>query len=246
MGLIATRSFTEEVTGIKDLVAEHEKRIRNGMIAYDMLRRLRAGDQSEPVIRRFEQHKDDLGYGMLLKRYTDNVTDANDAMITRAARESIPRVAPVFWTFRLMVAAGVLMLIIFSLAMYFCARRQVRQRTWFLKLALWSIPLPWLAAEAGWFVAEYGRQPWSIGGVLPTALSTSTLEASDLWLSLAGFIGFYTLLLVAELYLMFRFARLGPSSLHTGRYDLEQSPEKQTQQGTATLADYQPQNRKLD
>jgi cytochrome d ubiquinol oxidase subunit I len=55
-------------------------------------------------------------------------------------------------------------------------------------------------------------------------LATSTLETGNLIFSLAGFIGFYTLLLVAELYLMFKYARLGPSSLHTGRYDLEGSP----------------------
>ncbi|MGD8347518.1 MAG: cytochrome ubiquinol oxidase subunit I, partial [Lysobacterales bacterium] len=81
--------------------------------------------------------------------------------------------------------------------------------------------LPWLASELGWFVAEYGRQPWSIGEVLPVHMSTSVLSAGDLMFSLFGFIGFYTLLLVVELYLMFRFARLGPSSLHTGRYALE-------------------------
>ncbi|HKJ74678.1 MAG TPA: cytochrome ubiquinol oxidase subunit I [Alphaproteobacteria bacterium] len=85
----------------------------------------------------------------------------------------------------------------------------------------WSIPLPWIAAELGWIVSEYGRQPWSIGAILPTRLSTSSLQAGDLWFSLVGFVGFYTLLLVVEMYLMFRFARQGPSSLHTGRYHVE-------------------------
>jgi len=52
-------------------------------------------------------------------------------------------------------------------------------------------------------------------------MGASSLQASDLWLSLAGFIGFYTLLLVAELYLMFKYARQGPSSLGTGAYHFE-------------------------
>jgi cytochrome d ubiquinol oxidase subunit I len=120
-----------------------------------------------------------------------------------------------------MVASGFLMLFIFAASFYYCARRVASEKRWLLKMALWGIPLPWIAAETGWFVAEYGRQPWSIGEVLPTYMSTSTLQAGDLWFSLAGFIGFYTLLLVVELFLMFRFARLGPSSLHTGRYALE-------------------------
>jgi hypothetical protein len=68
---------------------------------------------------------------------------------------------------------------------------------------------PWLACELGWFVAEYGRQPWTIYGVLPTHLSVSTLSVESLYGSLAGFVGFYTVLLVVEMYLMVKFARQG-------------------------------------
>ena len=84
------------------------------------------------------------------------------------------------------------------------------------------IPAPWIACELGWVVAEYGRQPWTIYGVLPTHLSTSTLSVGSIVFSLAGFIIFYTGLLIAEMYLMFKYARLGPSSLGTGKYDAEQ------------------------
>jgi cytochrome d ubiquinol oxidase subunit I len=221
MGLIATRSVDEPVIGIKDLIAEHEQRIRSGMLAYGALQKLRSGDTSSEVKAEFEKYKDDLGYGLLLKRYTEHVVDATEEQIKQAAKDTIPRVAPMFWVFRIMVGFGFLMLFIFAAAFYYCARRVADQKTWLLKLALYGIPLPWLAAEAGWFVAEYGRQPWAIGEILPTSLATSTLGAGDLYFSLAGFIGFYTLLLVAELYLMFKYTRLGPSSLHTGRYDLE-------------------------
>jgi cytochrome d ubiquinol oxidase subunit I len=68
--------------------------------------------------------------------------------------------------------------------------------------------------------------------VLPTYIATSSLTAADLALSLSGFIAFYTLLLIIEVYLMFKFGRQGPSSLHTGRYHFE----KQTGTGAATLA----------
>ena len=90
-----------------------------------------------------------------------------------------------------------------------------------MKLAFYGIPLPWIACELGWFVAEYGRQPWTIHGVLPTHLSTSALRPDSLIFSLSGFLIFYSLLLVAELYLMFKYARLGPSSLGTGHYHFE-------------------------
>lgn len=223
LGLIATRSADEEVMGIKELKVEHEARIRNGIIAYDLLQKLRNGQTDTQTRAAFEEVKKDLGYGLLLKKYTANVTDASEAQINQAVDDTIPKVWPLFWSFRLMVLLGFWFIVLFALAFWNCAKRRAGHKPWLLKAALWSIPLPWITSELGWFVAEYGRQPWSIGEVLPTHLSTSTLSSGDLYFSIAGFIGFYTLLLVVELYLMFRFARLGPSSLHSGRYHFEPS-----------------------
>jgi cytochrome d ubiquinol oxidase subunit I len=221
MGLIATRSVDEEITGLKDIIATNEGRIRRGMIAYDYLQKLRGGQETEENIRLFEEYKQDLGYGLLLKAYTPNVTDATDEQIRLAAKDSVPEVAPLFWTFRIMVAAGFFMLFVFVMAFYYNARRVIEQKRWLLRIALYSIPLPWIAAETGWFVAEFGRQPWAIGEVLPTFLATSSLTATDIWMSMLGFIAFYTFLLVIEMWLMFHFARKGPSSLGTGRYHFE-------------------------
>ena len=223
LGLIATRSLDEEVTGLIDIKNENEARIRNGMQSYSDLQRLKSGDVSETAVSAFEKSKDDLGYGLLLKKYTPNVTDATEAQIKQAAADTIPNVFTVFWSFRVMVAMGVLMLFIFAASFYFAAKRTIGKQTWLLRLALYAMPVPWIAAEMGWIVAEMGRQPWTISGILPTHLSTSSLSTGDLYFSLAGFLGFYTLLLIVELFLMFRYARLGPSSLHTGRYYFEKN-----------------------
>ncbi len=221
MGIITTRSLNEEVMGLKDLIKEHEARIRSGMTAYGLLMKLRAGDKSEANLQAFDKVKQDLGYGLLLKRYTPNVVDATGEQIKLAARDSIPDVAPVFWAFRVMVASGFTMLALFALAFYYNARRQIENKRWLLWAIVFAIPLPWIAIETGWFVAEYGRQPWAIGEVLPTFMGTSSLSTSDLIISLTGFIIFYSILLVIEMWLMFHFARKGPSSLHTGRYHFE-------------------------
>lgn len=223
LGLIATRSLDTEVKGLKDLMVDHEIRIRSGMIAYAYLQRLR-GDQDTPENRAvFEDHKDDLGYGLLLKRYTDDPSQATEEQIRMAVKDSIPEVAPLFWSFRVMVAAGFWMLALMILGFYFNAKRVIQEKRWLLRLFLWSIPVPWIAAETGWFVAEFGRQPWAIGEVLPTSIAASSLAASDLIISLSAFILFYTVLLIIEMYLMFKFGRQGPSSLHTGRYHDEEA-----------------------
>src|SRR5476649_172029 len=124
MGIIATRSVDKQVTGIKDLVAEHQDRIRSGMVAYDLLGKLRAGDKSAQTLDAFNGVKKDLGYGLLLKKYTEKVVDANEQQIKQAALDSIPGVASIFWTFRLMVLSGVLMLLLFACAFWASAQER--------------------------------------------------------------------------------------------------------------------------
>ncbi|PVZ70700.1 cytochrome ubiquinol oxidase subunit I [Pelagibaculum spongiae] len=222
LGLIATRSLDKEVTGIKDLMIDHELRIRSGMIAYGLLTKLRGGEDTLENRAAFDLVKKDLGYGLLLKRYTENVVDASEVQIKKAARDTIPKVWPMFWGFRIMVACGFIMLFVFVASFYFSAKHVAEQKRWLLKAAMFSIPLPWIAIEMGWFVAEYGRQPWAVAEVLPTAIANSDLTANDLMLSIAGLTLFYTILLIIEVFLMQKFVRKGPSSLHTGRYHFEQ------------------------
>jgi cytochrome d ubiquinol oxidase subunit I len=236
LGLIATRSFDKPVIGIKDIKKQNEVRIRNGMLAYTALTRLKSGDKSPAARAEFDLHKADLGFGLLLKKYTPAVIDATPAQIVMAANDTVPKIAPLFWSFRFMVALGLLFLFIFSASFYFLIRKRLAPQRWLLKLALYSIPLPWIAAELGWIVAEYGRQPWTISGVLPTHLSASTLQPGSLYFSLAGFIGFYTFLLVIELALMIKYARLGPSSLHSGRYHGETAGATGTADTTGTVS----------
>jgi len=222
MGLIATRSIDKPVIGIKELKQQHEVRIRNGMKSYAALTRIKSGDKSPEAFAAFKELEKDLGYGLLLKKYTPNVVDATDAQIRMAVNDTIPKVAPMFWAFRGMVGLGLLFLFIFGASFYFLIRKRLAPQRWLLKLAVVAIPLPWVAAELGWIVAEYGRQPWTIAGILPTHLSASSIQPSSLYFSLAGFALFYTVLLIIELKLMFKYARLGPSALHTGKYHWDQ------------------------
>ncbi|MCD1126384.1 cytochrome ubiquinol oxidase subunit I [Jinshanibacter sp. LJY008] len=222
LGIIATRSLDKQITGLKDLMTENELRIRNGVTAYQMLEKLRAGDKDPTVRAAFDQTKKDLGYGILLHTQAKDINNATEAEIKAAAASTIPQVAPLYFSFRIMIACGFLMLLIIGLSVYHVARNRIGEKPWLLRLALYGIPLPWIACEAGWFVAEYGRQPWAIADVLPVAAATSHLTTGDLWFSIILICGLYTLFLIAEMYLMFKYARLGPSSLKTGRYHFEQ------------------------
>ncbi|WP_045416077.1 cytochrome ubiquinol oxidase subunit I [Vibrio owensii] len=237
MGIIATRSLDEPVMGLRDLMAQNEDRIRDGIQAYGMLEELRAGNDSPENIAQFDEMKKDLGYGLLLKKYTENVTDATESQIKQAAQDTIPQVAPLFWSFRIMVACGVLMFAIIGLSFVQVCRRKLGSSPWLLRASLWAIPLPFIACEAGWFVAEYGRQPWAIGEVLPVNMAVSNLAPSDIWLSLGFVYVLYTAFLIVEMFLMVKFAKRGPSVLKTGRYHHEENNEKDKQSDTFKLID---------
>ena len=221
MGLIGTRSISKEIPGIIEIKEKNRERIINGIEAVKLLETLRKNPSDADIKARFDERKHDLGFGLLLKKYTSDVSAATPEMINKAVNDTVPRVSPLFWSFRVMVGLGFLMLALFALAFWSTLKLECGQRPWLLKWALWMLPAPWIACELGWFVAEYGRQPWTIYGVLPTHLSVSTLSVNSLYGSLAGFVGFYTVLLVVEMYLMVKFARIGPGSLGTGRYSHE-------------------------
>ncbi len=221
MGLIGTRSLTKEIPGIHEIKEKNRARIENGIHAVTALEALRQHPDDAAAREAFEQRKADLGFGLLLKKYVVDVRDATPEIIQRAVDSTVPRVTPMFWGFRIMVGLGFLMLALFGLAFWSTLKARCQARPWLLKWALFMLPAPWLACELGWFVAEYGRQPWTIYGVLPTHLSVSTLSVNSLYGSLAGFVGFYSVLLVVEMYLMVKFARIGPGSLGTGRYQHE-------------------------
>jgi len=218
MGLIGTRSLDRQIPGIHDIKARNRERIVRGIVAVNALEALRKAPDDTVAQKVFEQHRADLGFGLLLRQYTADVNQATPEMIQKAVDSTVPAVAPMFWSFRVMVGLGFLMLALFALSFWTTLKGTFTDKPWLLKWALWMLPAPWLACEVGWFVAEYGRQPWTIYGVLPTFLSVSHLTVESIYGSLAGFIGFYTVLLVVEMFLMVKFARLGPGSLGTGRY----------------------------
>src|SRR6202020_947111 len=112
--------------------------------------------------------------------------------IETAATSTIPNVPVLFWSFRVMVGCGLYFIVLFAFSFWLARRRRLARHRWYLRVCLFSLPLPWLAAELGWIVAEYGRQPWAIEGVLPTALGVSSVSAGQVLTSLGGVMLFYT------------------------------------------------------
>ena len=209
-GLITTRSFTEELPGIDELVDRAQDRIRTGMVAYTALQQIRADGSDEAARAVFEEHWPDLGYALLLKKYREDVENATDAEIAMAAADTVPGVWPLFWTFRIMMGLGFFYIAFFALWFYRASRGWIDTNKPLLWFTVFLLPTPWIAIESGWFIAEFGRQPWVVEGVLPTFYAASGLTVLDLVLSLSFFVLLYTVLFVIMVMLMIRIVRAGP------------------------------------
>ncbi len=210
LGIIATRSFDTKVPGIKDLVEEARGKVRKGISAYTALQEVRSDPENSDARARLKSNSHNLGYALLLKRYTQDIENATDAEIEQAANSTVPNVASLFWSFRLMVAMGLFMIALFATAFYLCARHRAHNNKWFLRTAMVSLPLPWLAIECGWWLAEHGRQPWTIDEILPTFLSGSELASGQVWTTIIAFVSFYTVLLIVDVILMKKYIKMGP------------------------------------
>ncbi|CCJ06738.1 cytochrome ubiquinol oxidase subunit I [Methylocystis sp. SC2] len=236
LGLIATRSLDKVIPGIFDLIDDAKTRISRGVEGYEAMRRLK-GAAPDPAAREIiDRRQRDLGYAMLLRRYTDNPAAATPEQIEKAAWDTIPNVPVIFWSFRVMVALGFYFIALFSAMFYLSSKRAFEERRWLLHVAVWSLPLPWIAAELGWIVAEYGRQPWIIEGVLPTFLAASPIKPGNVWLSLSGFVLFYTALLIVDVFLMVKYAKLGP----TETWQVPDLATRQAPPGGAPMGDLRP------
>lgn len=150
------------------------------------------------------------GASLILKHSADGVVQGLD----QVAAEERPPVALVFFSFRVMVGLGSLFILSAWLGVWF-TRKQGRAPAWLLRLLVALTPAGFIATLAGWWVAEVGRQPWVVHGLMPTREAISILPAGQVMFSLAVFVLLYGALFYAYLVYLFKLIRSGPQSLHS-------------------------------
>ncbi|MDR2384101.1 MAG: cytochrome ubiquinol oxidase subunit I [Tannerella sp.] len=122
----------------------------------------------------------------------------------------IPNVPLCYYSFRVMVWLGFLFVFIFVISLWVVMKREGHFKRWMLYLSIWSIPLVYIASQAGWIVAEMGRQPWTIQDLLPTVAAVSRIDAGSVMLTFFLFLALFTILLIADLKILFAEIRKGP------------------------------------
>ena len=213
LSLLVTHSLDTPIAGADQVEQDAIARMKNGIPAALALKTLSANPDDAAAMAQFKAHQKDLGYAFLLQRYAPDLVKATQADFQKAARDVIPNVPVIFWSFRLMVVAGFAMLIFLIVATVYSLNNTVHDKRGLLKIAVWFIPVPYIACELGWMVAEMGRQPWTVYDVLPTWMSASTHSVGYMIFSLVGFVLIYTTFAIVEVYLMLKFIRKGPDPL---------------------------------
>jgi cytochrome d ubiquinol oxidase subunit I len=125
-------------------------------------------------------------------------------------KQAIPSIPISFYSFHLMVALGFIFVILFVLLVWHAIKNTLVQNKWLLYSALWALPLPYLASQCGWIVAEVGRQPWVIQDYLPTLAAVSQIDASAVQITFWLFAALFSALLIAEIMIMVKQIKNGP------------------------------------
>jgi cytochrome d ubiquinol oxidase subunit I len=149
----------------------------------------------------------------LLSYLAFHTADAEIKGLKAFPKEERPPVLPTFWSFRIMFYLGFAMLVMTILAVIYAKRGTLEKHPLFLTIMLFSIPLPYIAGQLGWIVAEVGRQPWIVYGVLKTTHAVSqSISTLQVYASLIGFTLLYGGLGAVDIYLLSKFAKKGPDN----------------------------------
>lgn len=212
LSILATHDIDGYVPGINDLLygyvdengVEHisaDTKILKGkaaLEAFSSYRNLKDNDPEAAAEARkvLEENMDCFGYGYIEK-----------------PEDLVPNVPLIYWSFRVMVGLGGFLMLLMVLVLFFGLKGKLENMRWLQWVALLSIPLVYLAGQAGWIVAEVGRQPWAIDGLLPVSAAVSSLSAGAVRTTFFIFIAVFTLFLAIELRILFNAIKKGPESV---------------------------------
>ena len=207
LSLLANRKSGSFVPGINDLVYGNtqygimgvDKKIAKGKIALELLAQYKTAvkekdaAKSRYALENFKIYQEYLGFGHL-----------------NTPEEAVPPVPLVFYSFHIMVALGILFPVIFLLFLFYTYKDTIAAKKWLLLLGIFSIFLGYVACQAGWIVAEVGRQPWTIQNILPVSAARSNLTKGTVQTTFFTFLFLFTVLLIAEVKIMLKQIQIGP------------------------------------
>ncbi|MEA3553143.1 MAG: cytochrome ubiquinol oxidase subunit I, partial [Campylobacterota bacterium] len=211
LSLLGYHDIHAFVPGIKDLVYGNEERgivstvykMEKGKLAVQALEDYKEANKANDMVKAQEarvildENMKYFGYGHI-----------------KAPEDVVPPIAPVFYAFHIMVTLGGWFMFLFAALLYLTMKKDISDYRLILKSAVASIPLGYIAGEAGWVVAEVGRQPWAIQDLMPVGIAATKIATTNVMISFFLFATLFTLLLIAEIKIMTKQIKIGPNGGH--------------------------------
>ena len=210
LSLLATHSFNGYVPGINDILNGYTDNDGNEILSVEnkMLR----GREALDALAVYRQYKDsDPAIATLAKGVLDENVQYMGYGHLEKPEDAVPPVGIVFWAFRFMIGLGMLIALVLLLSLIAVWKDKLGSWKWLLWAAIICIPLAYLTGQCGWIVAEVGRQPWTIQGLLPVNVAISSLSASAVQTTFFVFLAVFALFLAIEIRIMLGAIRKGPS-----------------------------------
>ncbi len=211
LALLGYHDTTAYVPGLKDLVYGNstrgiisaQEKIDKGKLAIKALEEYKEAKKANDMVKATEAriildtNMKYFGYGYL-----------------QSPEDIVPPVATTFYAFHIMVTLGGWFTFLFALVLYLSIKKDISDYRLLLTSAVWSIPLGYVAGEAGWVVAEVGRQPWAIQDLMPVGIAATKIATTNVMISFFMFATLFTILLIAEIKIMTKQIKIGPEGGH--------------------------------
>lgn len=203
------------VPGVNDLIKGNEKygvlgaeeKIKRGKIAIEKLTAFKEAKKAGNTLA-----ADSLKTEIMSKDFQETYFKYFGYGYIADPKTLIPSIPLSFYSFHIMVALGFYFMFFFLFALYYTLKGKIHKKRNFLKLAIWTIPLAYIASQSGWIVAEVGRQPWVIQDLMPTMAAVTKISASAVQVTFWLFAVIFTTLLIAEIKIMTRQIKIGPKT----------------------------------
>lgn len=213
LSLLAERNTDAFIPGINDLLKGGYP-LKDGTIALSAKEKIEKG---KTAIGAFAAYRDAKAAGntadaeVAAKVLKDNVAYFGYGYI-KDVNELVPNVPLTFYMFRVMVILGGYFILFFIVILFLTYKKDLSKMRWMHWIAILTIPLGYIASQAGWVVAECGRQPWAIQDMMPTSAAISKLDVSSVQITFFIFLVLFTIMLIAEVGIMLKAIRKGPEN----------------------------------
>jgi len=213
LSYMAYGKFDAFVPGVNDLVDGNPQ--RGIMSVAEKMERGRFARESLALLKNARDNGDSATYNQIKARFSDDTFKENYFRyfgygFLDNPESVIPNVPVAFYSFHIMVGLGFYFALLMIFVLYYLYKDKLENKRFLLRLSVFTIPLAYIASQAGWVLAEMGRQPWVIQDLLPTMAAISHINTTTVQITFWLFAVLFTALLIAELSIMFKQIKIGP------------------------------------